>query len=89
MPVRVQLEREIDHRLELVEVLAVDDGVDGERQARRPDRPRHLELARMPLEPADPVGDPGLGALQRELHMIEPGLGAAPRAGADPAARPR
>ena len=62
--------------LDLPDVAAVDDRVDGEREA----EPRHLGgephlgLVRA-AQPRDLVGGGDVDALQRELHVVEPGIG--------------
>ena len=75
-PVGVEIDRHLDDVGELVQVLAVHDGVDRQRQVElaRPFRDFELFLMRV-LQSGDAVGDHGLVALETDLHMAEPGIG--------------
>ena len=68
-PTSAQRHRELDDGGEVVPVLAVDDGVESERQADGDDQAPDLQLPGVAvLEVADAVG-----VLEAELHMVEPG----------------
>ena len=75
-PVRAEPLGERDHLLDIIEVLAVDDGVDRQRQAALGDELRRLELL---LESLSVVGDAVAAfrrrVLHRDLHMLDTGLG--------------
>ncbi len=73
-----KLDRELDDLVQMVEVLAVHHGVDGQRQADRGDLLGERQLLGMAvLVAADPVGALGPAVLDAELEMIEPGIGQA------------
>jgi hypothetical protein len=61
---------------ELVQVLAVHDGVDRQRQLEltRPSRGFEFLFVRVP-QSGDAVGDGGLVALKTDLHVAKPGIG--------------
>ena len=75
-PVGVEIDRHLDDVGELMQVLAVHDGVDRQRQVEfaRPFRGFDLLLVRI-LQPCDAVGHHGLVALETDLHVAEPGIG--------------
>ena len=71
-PVRAERFGERDHLLDVIEVLAMHDGVDGERQAALGDELRRLELL---LEGLSVVGDAVAAfagrVLHRDLHVLD------------------
>ena len=67
--------RELDEFFGAVEILPVDHGIDGERQAGLDHLLRDFQLLAMTAAVAgDAVGIFGIDVLQRQLHVIEPGL---------------
>ena len=69
-------QRERHHLVDVIDVGAVHHGIDGQRNA----EPRHLGgerlLARIgALVAGDVVGGAGLVVLDRDLHVVEPGIG--------------
>ena len=74
-PVGAEVQRQGDHGLELVQVLPMDHGIDGQGQSRRADGARHDELLGMAVAiAADAIGDRGLRRLQAQLDMLEASL---------------
>ena len=70
--------RELDEFFGAVEILPVDHGIDGERQTGLDHLLRDFQLLAMTAAVAgDAVGIFGVDVLERQLHVIEPGLRAA------------
>ncbi len=73
---RAERQRKIDHGCDALDIGAMDDGVDGQRQAQPYDLCGELALARIGAVIAgDAVGRCRHAVLDRELHMIEAGVG--------------
>ena len=72
-PLRAELEREVEQLLDAIEVLAVQDAVDRQREVEllRVARGRELLLERPVAR--DAVVVLGVRALDRDLHVVEPG----------------
>ena len=71
----VELDRQLDHLGELMEVLAMNDGVDGERQAGARDHAGDVELLLVGvLVAGDAVGDARVAVLEADLDVVEAGL---------------
>ena len=75
-PVGIEIDRHLNDVGELMQVLPVHHGIDGQRQIKlaRPSRRLDLLLVRF-LQPGDAIGNDGLIALKADLHMAEPGIG--------------
>ncbi len=75
-PVGVEIDGHLDDVGKLVQVLAVHDGVDRQRQVEfaGPFRGFELLLVRV-LQSGDAVGGPRLVALEADLYVAEPGIG--------------
>ena len=72
---RAQGQGKLEQVLEMVEVLAVHHGIDGERQAALADPAGELQLARLGAAViADALRRFGLGILEAELDMVQPRL---------------
>ena len=73
-PPRAEFDREINHARRVLDIAAMDDGVDGERQAlgRHPGGDLAL-LGVAALVAADPIGLRRVDALDRKLDVIEAG----------------
>ena len=71
-PLRVELLREPEDLLDPVEVLAVQDAVDREREAQLARRARGRDLLLERPVAGDPVVLLGIGALDRDLDVVEP-----------------
>src|SRR5690606_838275 len=73
---RAELNGEIEHFLDLVHVLLVADGIDGQRYRGVANPARHGDLAIITAGiAADPVGQIGRAPLDGKLHVVEPGIG--------------
>ena len=74
-PIGAERYGEFDHLAEAVEVLPVNDGVDGQRQPGLADEARCPPLCLLrPGEPGDAVAGHPVGILKTELDVLEPGL---------------
>ena len=73
--VGVERDGHVDHVGQLVEVLPVHHGVDGERQAEFAGPAGGFELLRVALEAGDAVGEFGFVALEADLDVVEAGIG--------------
>jgi len=82
-PLRPELDGKLDIAADIVDVLAVDGRVDGQRQAKLgyPAGDVELFLRRAGIS-ADPLGILGIDVLERDLDVIEPALGEVFEAGA-------
>ena len=74
-PARAEFERQTDEGADLMQIAAMDDRVDGQRQAGLGHHRRESALA-LPraVVMAEPVVGLFVGALEGELRMVEPGL---------------
>ena len=72
-PLRAQLERQVEHLLDSVEVLSVQDAVDRQREVELPRCARRRDLLLERPVARNPVVLLGIGTLDRDLHVIEPG----------------
>ncbi len=80
-PVGAERDRQVGDLAEALDIGAVQHGVDGERQSGAGEQGGRGELALVPggtLEPGQPgdaVGLPGVGVLDGQLHVVQPGRG--------------
>ena len=75
-PLRAELDGKLDIAADIVDVLAMDRRVDGERQAKLGHPAGDVELLlRGAGIGADPLGVLGIDVLERDLDVIEPALG--------------
>ena len=75
-PLGAERKRELDEFRHLLDIVAVDRRVDGERQAGRPRAPRRLQLLLVAAAMvADAFGGRRPRALEAQLQMVEPGFG--------------
>jgi hypothetical protein len=71
---RIEIERHCDQRIEMMQVLAVNDEIEGEWQPGVAHKPGDLELAGMASrESADTIAALFIAILDAELDMIEAG----------------
>ncbi len=78
-----QIEGQLDHGREAVEVLALDDGVQRQRQAGGGGEAGEVELLRMAAAvAANAVGGASIGILDGELDVVQAGFGQRVEAGA-------
>ena len=74
-PRGIKRHRHVDDLGQLVQVLAVHHGIDGQRQVRLARPARHLQLFGMAvLEAAHAVRDARLGTLKTDLDVAQPGI---------------
>ena len=75
-PLRAELERKLDIAADIVDVLAVDGRVDGQRQPELGHPAGDVELLlRGAGIGADPLGVLGIDVLERDLDVVEAALG--------------
>ena len=72
-PLRAELEREVEQLLDAIEVMPVQDGVDRQREVELLRKARGRDLLRERPVAGDAVVVLGVRALDRDLHVVEPG----------------
>ena len=74
-PVRMQRHGELDHGIDMLDILPVDDGIDRQRRAAFAHPAGEGKLLFLDIgHMADPDRRIGLGILEADLHVIQAGI---------------